>query len=151
MNSIIYIVYLVLTIISLLSICSGNRMALTIELIVSLLFSMFLLIISRKANHFSGHQEAQGKKASQIKNSELLSLESQKRWLELKRKKTKSVDQLLKGTIVYSRFKCYLEKPIKFSLTDADWNELQGVLEKIVPVFKSLIDDTNQLSVDDIR
>lgn len=152
MNNIIYVFYLFWVIISLLSVCLCDRkIVLSSELLVSLLLSLYLLIRIRKINFKMQDKQSNDKEEEGLIHHDLLSLDEQKKWLRLKRENTKGVDLLLKDTDAYKLFKSYLGNPVKSSLTDNDWNRLQGALEEIVPIFKSLEDDTYQLTVDDIR
>lgn len=152
MNNIIYVFYLFWVIISLLSVFLCDRkIVLSSELLVSLLLSLYLLIRIRKINFKMQDKQNNDKEEEGLTHHDLLSLDEQKKWLRLKRENTKGVDLLLKDTDAYKLFKSYLGNPVKSSLTDNDWNRLQGALEEIVPIFKSLEDDTYQLTVDDIR
>lgn len=148
----IYVFYLFWVIISLLSVFLCDRkIVLSSELLVSLLLSLYLLIRIRKLNFKMQDKQNNDKEEEGLTHHDLLSLDEQKKWLRLKRENTKGVDLLLKDTDAYKLFKSYLGNPVKSSLTDNDWNRLQGALEEIVPIFKSLEDGTYQLTVDDIR
>ncbi len=148
----IYVFYLFWVIISLLSVFLCDRkIVLSSELLVSLLLSLYLLIRIRKINFKMQDKQNNDKEEEGLTHHDLLSLDEQKKWLRLKRENTKGVDLLLKDTDAYKLFKSYLGNPVKSSLTDNDWNRLQGALEEIVPIFKSLEDGTYQLTVDDIR
>lgn len=152
MNNIIYVFYLFWVIISLLSVFLCDRkIVLSSELLVSLLLSLYLLIRIRKLNFKMQDKQNNDKEEEGLTHHDLLSLDEQKKWLRLKRENTKGVDLLLKDTDAYKLFKSYLGNPVKSSLTDNDWNRLQGALEEFVPIFKSLEDGTYQLTVDDIR
>lgn len=148
----IYVFYLFWVIISLLSVFLCDRkIVLSSELLVSLLLSLYLLIRIRKINFKMQDKQNNDKEEEGLTHHDLLSLDEQKKWLRLKRENTKGVDLLLKDTDAYKLFKSYLGNPVKSSLTDNDWNRLQGALEEFVPIFKSLEDGTYQLTVDDIR
>ena len=46
---------------------------------------------------------------------------------------------LLKSSSVFKHFENHLANPIKFLLTDTDWEELVRLLEEVIPAFENLL------------
>lgn len=46
---------------------------------------------------------------------------------------------LLKSSSVFKHFENHLANPIKFLLTDTDWEELVRHLEEVIPAFENLL------------